>query len=108
MKWIAGRQPGGYLKLPLFRLRRLRTDCYLIRYPAGTGVRFHTDPVEGRRHYRLNVVLRRPRSGGAFRMLGRPLLAFWRVYLFRPDRYAHTVETVQKGERWVFSLGVAR
>jgi hypothetical protein len=106
MKWIPGRQNSGYLKLKLLQTRN--ADCYLIRYPTGTGVWFHTDEVAGRRHYRLNVLIRKPKEGGAFRLLGRPLLAFWRVCLFRPDRYAHAVETVNRGERWVFSVGVAK
>jgi len=105
VNWVPGRRKGGYLKLPLLELGSM--DCYLIRYPTGSGVWFHTDEVPGRRHYRLNLLLRKAREGGAFRMLGLPLLSFWRVTLFRPDRYAHAVETIYKGERLVFSLGVA-
>lgn len=106
MKWVPGRQGGGYQKLSLLRLKS--ADAYLLRYPAGSFVRFHTDEVPGFKHYRLNVVLRKARLGGDFQLLGRPLLAFWRFRLFRPDRYAHAVEPVVKGERLVLSVGWIR
>jgi hypothetical protein len=106
MNWIPGRQGGGYLKLPLFRFWRF--DCYLIKYPTGASVQFHTDHAHGCRHYRLNIMLRRPKRGGAFHMRGKPLLEFWRVRLFRPDLCAHSVETVLEGVRLVLSFGWAR
>lgn len=106
MKWVQGRQGGGYEKLHLVSLPPL-FDCYLIRYKEGAGVRFHTDHVRGRRHLRLNILLWAAREGGAFLLRGKPLLRFWRFCLFRPDRSAHAVEKVTKGTRLVLSFGTA-
>ena len=55
-RWAPGRQGGGYRKLLLARGRSW--DAYVLDYPPGSGVSVHRDPVDGRRHYRLNVVLR--------------------------------------------------
>lgn len=104
MRWERGRQSGGYEKLRLFEIPQ-RIDGWLIRYREGAGCDAHRDPVPGRRHYRLNIELRRPRRGGVFQ--GDVLVRLGRAVLFRPDENVHAVTRVVEGERLVLSLGVA-
>jgi len=62
--WERGRQRSGYDKLLL--LAGQRFDVYLLRFPVGSSVPRHRDPVDGARHLRLNVVLVPARRGGEF------------------------------------------
>lgn len=39
-------------------------DCYILKYPEGSEIPPHTDPVPGRKHWRMNVVLKRATVGG--------------------------------------------
>ena len=79
-------------------------DSYLIRYPEGTEIPPHTDPVQRGRHYRLNIVLWSPRSGGEF-VCRSPIFASRRVKFFRPDVCEHSVTRVVGGSRVVLSIG---
>jgi len=99
--WEPGRQGTGYDKFQLLDL--WFADAYLLRFPEGSHVPEHTDVVPGRRHWRLNVVLRRAVTGGDF-VCGRAR-RLGRVCLFRPDREAHSVTRIEKGTRYVFSFG---
>jgi hypothetical protein len=109
-RWQPGRQGGTYSKLTLFAGRRwLPVDAHLIRYGVGDFVAAHTDSVDGRRHYRLNIELRRARCGGFFYAYPRSAIVFWRwrVVLFRPDLATHAVTQVKRGTRLVLSFGWA-
>jgi hypothetical protein len=79
-------------------------DSYLIRYPEGSEIPPHTDPVQSGRHYRLNIVLKAPSSGGEF-ICSTPIFATTRIKLFRPDACEHSVTRVVGGSRYVLSLG---
>ena len=79
-------------------------DCYLIRYPEGSEIPPHTDPVEARRHFRLNIVLKQSPAGGDF-ICANPIWATRRVKFFRPDRSEHSVTRVVGGSRYILSLG---
>lgn len=104
-RWQKGRQGTGYDKMLLATARwPLPFDCYLIRYPEGSAIPPHTDPVQAGRHYRLNIVLKSPRSGGEF-VCANPIVATRRIKLFRPDACEHSVTEVVGGSRYVFSLG---
>jgi hypothetical protein len=104
-RWQQGRQGTGYEKMLLLAAHwPLPFDSYLIRYPEGTEIPPHTDPVQAGRHYRLNIVLKSPRSGGEF-ICATPLFATRRIKLFRPDACEHSVTRVVGGSRYVFSLG---
>jgi hypothetical protein len=104
-RWQRGRQGSGYDKMLLLTARRpLRFDSYLIRYPEGSSIAPHTDPVAAGRHYRLNIVLRSPRIGGEF-MCATPIFATRRIKLFRPDICEHSVTKVEGGSRYVLSFG---
>lgn len=105
LRWKSGRQGTGYEKMLLVvNPFWLPFDCYLLRYSTGTGVPQHADPVDSKRHYRLNVVLKNARSGGEFRCEN-CIYEGGRIKLFRPDRSPHSVTPVEEGVRYVFSLG---
>ncbi|QBB69147.1 2OG-Fe(II) oxygenase [Pseudolysobacter antarcticus] len=104
-RWQAGRQNNGYEKMLLFTARwPLPFDSYLIRYPDGSEIHPHTDPVQLGRHFRLNIVLKPPKSGGEF-VCANPIFASKRIKFFRPDLCEHSVTRVKGGTRYVFSLG---
>ena len=107
-RWKSGRQQSGYEKMLLLANPLLQPfDCYLLRYKEGAEIPEHTDPVDDKRHFRLNVVLREARIGGQFKC--RDLI--WetrRFKLFRPDQSPHSVTKVQNGTRYVLSIGWVR
>ena len=102
MNWLEGRQGGGYKKLRLFQF--LNLDCWVLWYPKGSFIRTHNDKITGRRHYRLNVVLKTGCVDDPFRC-ERPLFTTKRVKLFRSD-YPHSVTPVES-ERVVLTFGYA-
>lgn len=105
LRWKSGRQGTGYEKMLLLVNPYWRPfDCYLLRYSTGTGVPEHTDPVDDKRHYRLNLVLKKARSGGKFRCED-SIYESSRIKLFRPDRSPHSVTPVEDGVRYVLSIG---
>jgi hypothetical protein len=57
-RWQRGRQGTGYDKMLLATASwPIPFDSYLIRYPDGSEIPPHTDPVSTGRHYRLNIGL---------------------------------------------------
>jgi hypothetical protein len=104
-RWQRGRQGTGYDKMLLLTARwPLGFDSYLLRYPAGAEIPPHTDPVQARRHYRLNIVLKASPAGGEF-ICATPIFATRRIKLFRPDACEHSVTRVLGGSRYVLSIG---
>jgi hypothetical protein len=99
-KWEAGRQGSGYDKMLLaayFKPFVLQFDCYLLRFPLGSSINWHIDPVTPPlRYYRLNIFLKQPKKGGVF------------LQLFRPDIQPHKVTTIEEGTRYVLSIGWVR
>ena len=105
LRWRSGRQASGYEKMLLLANPFLLPfDCYLLRFRAGSAIPEHTDPVDARRHYRLNVVVRRAERGGEFQCRD-PIYASSRIKLFRPDVSPHSVTPVIDGVRYVLSVG---
>lgn len=82
-------------------------DAYLLRFPEGSEIRPHTDPVSGGRHYRLNIVVKKAQAGGEF-ICASPIFETTRIKFFRPDACEHSVFRVSKGSRYVFSIGWVR
>ena len=78
-------------------------DMYLLSYPEDSELPEHVDPVPGYKHYRLNIVLRKPRKGGDFHCKT-SILNTPRVKLFRSDR-PHSMTLIEKGRRLVLSIG---
>lgn len=104
-RWQHGRQDSGYDKMLLLTASwPIAFDSYLIRYPIGSSIPPHTDPVNGRNHYRLNIIVKRSVGGGEF-VCSNPILSTSRVKLFRPDRSEHSVTEVIGSSRYVLSLG---
>ncbi len=104
-RWQSGRQESGYDKMLLLTASwPLRFDSYLLRFPDGSSIPPHKDPVKQGRHYRLNVILKAPRSGGEFRCAD-PIFSSPRIKLFRPDQSEHSVTKVLGGSRYVLSIG---
>ena len=110
-KWEIGRQALMLkAKIPYFKLLVLsgRTfDIYLLKFPEGSRLVPHKDPVDGKRHYRVNVVLRPAEQGGIFLCNG-AWVNFPRFKFFRPDQLTHGVSKIEKGERLVLSIGWVR
>lgn len=101
LRWVSGRQNPYYDKLLLFKIPHFM-DCWLIRYAKAVGIGWHTDKVEGKKHYRLNIVLRNKNA------------SFWinhtpcdkRVLFFRPDKDTHSVKVIgSDAYRLVLSIG---
>ena len=108
LRWERGRQGTGYEKcLLLTGLWPLPFDLYLLRYRVGQGIPPHNDPVEGYRHFRANLILRRGAEGGHFHCAD-PLFSCSRLYVFRSDLSTHAVDPMVRGTRYVLSLGWLR
>lgn len=106
LRWVGGRQHSGYEKLLLLRSKRLRCDCYVLRYRPAAFIAEHTDPVDaGFEHRRINIELWRG-VGGTFLLQGVPQHA--RIHSFRPDVQPHAVTPVERGTRYVLSIGWRR
>ncbi len=104
-RWQRGRQGTGYDKMLLLTAPwPIAFDSYLIRYPEGSEIPPHTDPVQRGRHYRLNVIVKSSASGGEF-ICANPIFTSRRIKLFRPDACEHSVTRVVGGSRYVLSLG---
>jgi hypothetical protein len=105
LKWEEGRQHTGYEKMLLATGKwPLRFDLYLLRYHGGDYVPPHHDKYDGWNHYRLNIILRRPTSGGIFTCPRAFVNWRQRVAFFRPDEYEHSVSKCE-GTRVVLSFG---
>lgn len=102
LNWKPGRQGTGYLKLLL--KQGSFYDMYLLKFPEGSEVPEHTDPIWGIQHLRLNLVLRHAKDGGKFQCQ-HTLLNTSRIKLFRPDEQKHSVTPIKKGSRLVLSIG---
>lgn len=109
MRWVKGRQGTGYEKLKLFQF--LNMDCYILRYKVGDSIPWHTDPVPNRKHYRLNIELKKAESGGKLWMIPDNNMVHKhikeRIILFRSDIVPHMVTKIKKGTRYVLTFGIA-
>jgi len=99
--WQEGRQGTGYRKLQLLSSKLLSCDAYIIDYKPNTHIPTHTDPVKGKRHYRLNILL-----WGNDEFVGETIFSTKRIKFFRPDIAAHSVSNV-RSRRVIFSFGFA-
>ena len=78
----------------------------LVTYPTHHSVMNHIDPVQQGRYYKLNFVLVKPKAGGVFKCLKCIINWFNRVYLFRPDKYEHSVSKIESGKRVLLSFSL--
>lgn len=104
-RWQKGRLSTRYEKMLLLDGRwPVGFDVYLLRYPEGSEVPAHRDPVPDHRHYRLNLILRKAGVGGEFEC-ERVIFGTKRLKIFRPDLEEHRVMKVLRGRRYVLSIG---
>jgi hypothetical protein len=107
-RWQRGRQASGYDKMLLLTgYWPLPFDMYLLRFPTGSEIPPHVDQVASGRHFRLNLLLRRAKSGGEF-ICQDPLYQSRRIKYFRPDISQHSVSKVLEGSRLLLSIGWIR
>jgi hypothetical protein len=105
LRFERGRQESGYEKMLLLTAPwPIPFDVYFLRFRVGDHIPPHTDPVMKKRHYRLNVVVRKADEGGEFQC-DDPIFATDRIKFFRPDRSRHAVSQIVRGARWVLSIG---
>ncbi len=105
LRWVEGRQGGGYRKLFLGGIPDF-CDCYLLHMPEGSEIEPHKDYFVGKAHHRVNIIIKAPRISGWF--FARGAHSTWlrgRVIRFRPDLVVHEVSRVEQGSRWVLSFG---
>ncbi len=95
----------GYRLFTFFYSERF--DCYLFHYREGSYIPRHKDPSYGKRHYRFNIVLKKPKEGGDF-ICKKTILSLFngRIMLFRADNSYHQITPITKGTRWLLSFGV--
>ena len=107
-RWEKGRQETGYEKFFVLGSKwPIPFDFYILRFKEGAEIPPHTDKVTAGNHYRLNVVIKKARSGGEF-LCSSPIFESSRVKYFRPDLSEHSVSKVVSGTRYVLSLGWVR
>jgi len=105
MEWEKGRQASGYEKLTFFSVNfPIPWDCHLIRFPTESYIPAHVDGVVEGRHFRLNIILKKPQEGGEF-ICEDTIINWSRIKLFRPDIAEHSVSRITDGNRLVLSLG---
>ena len=103
-RWGNDKFNTGYKVFTLFFSKRF--DCYLFYYPKGSLIPRHKDPSFGYRHYRLNIVLKKPDEGGQF-LCKKMIWSFNnKVYLFRADDSYHSCTQITKGTRILLGFGV--
>ena len=103
--WNRGRQPGcKYFKFTLwsFKIRRFGCDCHILYYYPRQVLPYHKDPVEGGRHYRLNIGF----GNSQFfcdDLIWSKCLGLFSMFLFRPDICGHSVHV--RGRTIKLSIG---
>lgn len=81
-----------------------RFSAYLVTYPNQHKVLTHIDPMPNAKYYKFNIVLQQPKVGGVFHCQKCILNLFGRIYLFRPDKYEHSVSRIEQGKRMLLSF----
>jgi hypothetical protein len=108
LTWHNGRQAGGYSKLPLlpqWMSVLFNAAAYILKFPTGTGITEHTDPVEkGYNHYRINITLWKSRKDAGMFIRG-PCVRFLNIEFFRPDLYTHGMQQIT-GRMYILSFGL--
>lgn len=104
-----GRQGTGYEVKTIIGFgvdSRWGFDSYLIRFKEEDYIPPHIDEVQGMKHFRLNILLIKAKEGGEFKC-DKYHSILNRVYLFRPDKYEHSVTKIKRGKRLILSFGLA-
>jgi len=105
-QWVKGRQNPTYEKFLIFQSKRLKADCYLLRYGKNSYLKSHIDATDkNHRHYRANLVLKNSRSGGVFKCK-KTILDWPRLKVFEAGKYSHSLTKILEGNRLVLSIGI--
>lgn len=104
-QWVEGQHKTGYFIYTIARVanRILPFDAYIIKYPEGSSIPPHKDKTKNGKHYRINIIVTHP-PGGEFQCENVIYRSRW-LNFFRPDIEEHSVTKVEKGTRYVFSIG---
>lgn len=106
-KWENGRQDSGYSKMLIATSKfPIPWDFYILKYPVGSEIREHVDPVTDSKHYRLNIIVKKAKKGGDF-FTEKSIINLPRIKFFRPDLSKHSLTKIEKGSRYVVSIGWA-
>ena len=107
-RWQVGRQKSGYDKMLLLTGKiPVPFDVYILRFPVESEILEHVDAVESGDHYRLNIIIKKAKSGGLF-FCTNSVFETERIKLFRPDISKHSVSKIIAGTRYVLSIGWIR
>ena len=105
LRWENGRQQSGYDKMLLLQNHlAIKCDAYFLRFPVGSKIPQHRDPVQKGKHFRLNIIIKKSQAGGEF-ICEHNIINLPRIKLFRPDLYRHEVTEVVGSPRYVLSVG---
>lgn len=106
-RWEKGRQDSRYSKMLIATAKfPVPWDFYILKYPVGSEIKEHVDPVSDRCHYRLNIIIKKAKKGGEF-FTEKSIINTSRIKFFRPDLYKHSLTKIEKGSRYVISIGWA-
>ncbi len=105
-EWEEGRQATcKYYKRELysFKIKGYGFDCYLLRYFRNSVLPEHTDPVEGGKHFRLNI------GWGEANFVCEKYIIYQRIgkltiIFFRPDLYKHSLYVFEDTRKISFGL----
>lgn len=105
LRWVKGRQNGTeYYKFTLwyFKIGKIGTDAYILKYIGPTQLQPHKDPVPNGDHYRLNIKLK---GDSTFYCDGRkPSNKI--IEFFRPDLLTHSLDVYSDTIK--FSIGIVK
>jgi hypothetical protein len=103
MKWESGRQDATS-SLKKFKVWcKWNTDCYLLKFQAGTEIDEHVDLCEGKKHYRFNLTLYG--KWNFFKGIYGDTQYMGSFHLFRPDIIAHSANVID--DTLILSIGIA-
>jgi len=103
MKWEMGRQDATSSLLKKKIWSKWNTDCYLLKFRAGSEIGEHLDPVEGKRHYRFNLTLWG--KWNLFKGIYGNIQEAGDFHFFRPDKERHSANIIE--DTMVLSIGIA-
>lgn len=102
-KWEPGRQGGDYRKKLIFAFKipfMFAMDSYIVEFGPRYYLNKHKDKVEGKRHFRLNIVLK---GKGRF-ICEKTIFERKRIVFFRPDIREHSMINGHEKRR-ILSIG---
>jgi hypothetical protein len=103
--WEQGRKKTYYSKLTIFANPFLIPwHILILKFPEGSNIPEHKDPMKGRRHWRLNIIVKSAKEGGEF-ICENPIIQSRFLNFFRSDINKHRVTKVVSGTRYVLSIG---